>query len=48
MKKDLETLLIKECCHGKRCKNCGFLDREFHCWLIDIILKIKEYDNYEK
>lgn len=52
MKKDLSSLLIKECCKGKKCEECGFLNPNFHCYLQDIINIInkneKEYDNYEK
>lgn len=48
MKKDLAGLLIKECCQGKKCKECGFLNPNFHCYLQDIIKIVKENDNYEK
>ncbi len=52
MKKDLTSLLIKECCKGKKCKECGFFGPNFHCYLqviINIIDKNeKENDNYEK
>ena len=48
MKKDLKLLLIKECCYGKECKNCGFVDLKFNCRLLDIISKLKESEKYEK
>lgn len=49
MKKDLVSLLIKECCKGKICEECSFLHSDFKCYLTDIINIIKkENDNYEK
>ena len=52
MKQDLVSLLIKECCKGRKCENCGFRDKSFHCCLSDIIEIIKknekENENYEK
>lgn len=51
MKQDLISLLIKNCCTGKKCGNCGF-EINFHCCLSDVIEIIKknekENDNYEK
>ena len=53
MKKDLTMLLIKECCKGKKCKECGFFSTpKIGCYLTDIINIIekseKENENYEK
>ena len=43
MKKHLIDLLIKECCTGKKCKNCNFKNRKNHCCLLDIINIIENY-----
>lgn len=52
MKKDLVRILIKECCKGRKCENCGFRDKSFHCCLADIIEIVKksekENENHEK
>lgn len=52
MKKDLSALLVKECCTGKKCDDCGFLKPNLHCYLHDIIKIIKnsekENSDYEK
>lgn len=52
MKKDLIRLLIKECCKGKHCSECGFLHSSFKCYLTDIINILekneKENENNER
>jgi hypothetical protein len=52
MKKDLISLLIKDCCKGRCCDECPFLSSQSKCYLIDIIEIIKknerENENYEK
>lgn len=52
MKKDLISLLIKNCCTGRQCTECSFLSSNFKCYLTDIINIIKknekENENYEK
>ena len=52
MKKDLVSLIIKDCCKGRECGECPFSYSEFKCYLIDIIEIIKnnekENDIYEK
>ena len=52
MKEDLINLLIKDCCKGRHCKECPFLDLQFNCRLTEIINIIKknerENENHEK
>ena len=52
MKKDLVSLIIKDCCKGRKCDECPFLHSDFKCYLTDIINIIKNYkkenDIYEK
>ena len=49
MKQNLISLLIKDCCKGRECDECPFLDLNFKCLLRDIINIIeKEYDKNEK
>lgn len=52
MKEDLINLLIKDCCRGRHCKECPFLDSQLNCRLTEIINIIKknerENENYEK
>lgn len=52
MKKDLISLLIKDCCKGRSCNECPFLSSQSKCYLINIIEIIKnnerENENYEK
>ena len=52
MKEDLINLLIKDCCKGRHCKECPFLDTQFNCHLTEIINIIKknekEKENSEK
>ena len=52
MKKDLISLLIKDCCKGRRCDECPFLNSQFKCYLTDIINILekneKENENSEK
>ena len=45
MKKDLVRLLIKNCCRGKECNDCPFLDPNFGCYLEDIISILKKNEN---
>ncbi len=49
MKKDLISLLIKDCCKGRHCDECPFLHSGFKCYLTDIINIIeKENENNDK
>ena len=51
MKKDLVSLIIKECCEGRKCDVCPFShfsDLGFKCYLIDIINIIKNYKKENK
>lgn len=52
MKEDLINLLIKDCCKGRHCKECPFLDTQFNCRLREIINILekneRENENYEK
>ena len=41
MKVNLISLLIKNCCTGKQCKECGFLSDDGHCYLTDILISIR-------
>ena len=41
MKVSLLSLLIKNCCEGKKCGECGFLSDDGHCYLTDILIYIK-------
>lgn len=48
MEKDLNVLLIKECCIGNSCEHCGFRGSYSHCYLSDIIDIIKRSEENEK
>ena len=43
MKEELISLIIKDCCKGRECDECPFLNSNSKCYLIDIINIIKNY-----
>ena len=48
MKKDLVSLIIKDCCKGRECDECPFLHSDFKCYLTDIINIIENYEKENK
>ena len=48
MKILLINLLIKDCCTGRECDECPFLNSDSKCYLIDIIDIIKNYKKENK
>ena len=46
--KDLVSLIIKDCCKGRKCDECPFLHSDFKCYLTDIINIIKNYKKENK
>ena len=44
MKKELTSLLIKECCKCMTCEKCVYCKHGLVCYLINMIELIKKYD----